>query len=464
MKAKISLLTCALLLGFYLGYAQQILTLTGKVIDSESKKPVAFASVGIQGKSLGTITNEEGEFDLHLPEGLRTHRLFITCMGYEGFALPVNQWDVTTRKIVELKPATYQLAEVEVQAKKPLTAREIVQQARHNIANNYPDKPFKMSAYFRTYLKVNDRYTWFTDAALDIYDKGYGHAPFGEQNLQEQVVLKGVRQSYWHNPKGYVNAFDEKQFDNYNPIWHLLVQNAVRYRSQALNLRQYEYTLDSLIWQDGKQLYVIGAGIKHKKFLQYGRIDNTIQPAYQLFIDKNSFAIHKIVYKPVPLPITRHEEVIDLMIQEGNDSIESYNLGSKFLLVMEYKEWNGKMYPSYIITRSIKEDYHKGKGQVIYRDELLEELVLNAIETENIGLPEQEKVMNSKQNLIIQAPPYQPEFWKKYNMVKLSSLDKQLLEDLAKGKTLEEQFSEVKSPPEEILDVKYHYVNRSKSK
>jgi hypothetical protein len=43
-------------------------------------------------------------------------------------------------------------------------------------------------------------------------------------------------------------------------------------------------------------------------------------------------------------------------------------------------------------------------------------------------------------------------------------LDKQLLEDLAKGKTLEEQFSEVKSPPEEIHDVKYHYIDRSKHK
>jgi hypothetical protein len=62
------------------------------------KSHVAFASVGIQGKSIGTITNEEGEFDLHLPEALRTHRLFITCMGYEGFALPVNQWDIDYRE------------------------------------------------------------------------------------------------------------------------------------------------------------------------------------------------------------------------------------------------------------------------------------------------------------------------------------------------------------------------------
>jgi hypothetical protein len=261
-----------------------------------------------------------------------------------------------------------------------------------------------------------------------------------------------------------VNAFDEFQFDDYNPIWHLLVQNALRYRSQALNLRQYEYTLDSTIRQDGKQLYVITAGIKHKKFLQYGRIDNTRQPAYQLFIDKNSYAVHKIIYKPLSLPITRHEEVVDLMVQEGNDSIESYLLGSKFLLVMEYKEWNGKMYPSYIITRAIKEDYHKGKGQVIYRDEHSEELVVNAIETDNFQLPEQEKVMKPKQSLIIQSPPYQAEFWKKYNMVKLSSLDKQLLQDLRKGKTLEEQFSEVKRPPEEIHDVKYHYIDRSKPK
>ncbi len=49
-------------------------------------------------------------------------------------------------------------------------------------------------------------------------------------------------------------------------------------------------------------------------------------------------------------------------------------------------------------------------------------------------------------------------------MVKLSSLDEQLLKDLGKGKTLEEQFSEVKSPPAEIHDVKYNYIDRSKSR
>jgi hypothetical protein len=155
---------------------------------------------------------------------------------------------------------------------------------------------------------------------------------------------------------------------------------------------------------------------------------------------------------------------MDVMVQEGNDSIESYNLGSKFMLVMEYKEWNGRMYPSYIITRAIKEDYHKGKGQVIYRDEHSEELVVNAIETEKVRLPEQEKVMKPRESLPSQSPPYQPEFWKKYNMIKLSSLDKQLLQDLGKGKTLEEQFSEIKIPPAEIHDVRYIYIDRSKHK
>ncbi len=184
MKATL-FIGCLLLMVFH-SQAQQILTLTGKVIDSENKKPVAFASVGIQGKSIGTITNEEGEFDLHIPEGLRMHRLFITCMGYEKYDARIEEWIQGGIKKVTLKPLTYQLASVEVKANKALTAKEIVQQAKQKIGDNYPVEPFMMSAYFRSYMKVNGNYVLYMDAALDIYDKTYKYVPINEWGMHER--------------------------------------------------------------------------------------------------------------------------------------------------------------------------------------------------------------------------------------------------------------------------------------
>jgi hypothetical protein len=458
---KTPLFIGGLLLLFFHGQAGQILTLTGKVIDAESNKPVAFASVGIQGKSLGTITNEEGEFDLHLPGDLHTHRLFITCMGYERYEARVEEWISAGRKKVTLKPLTYQLSSVEVKANKALTAKEIVQQAKHKIEDNYPVEPFMMSAYFRSYMKVNGNYVLYMDAALDIYDKTYKYAPINEWGMHEQVVLHQVRQSHYQPLKAFTTLLDAAPFDeNNNIIEWLLLQNAARYRCQALHVGQYTYQIDSLLEQEGKLLYVISAKIKHKKFLDIGRVDNTRQPAYQLFIDAHTYAIHKIIYKPVPLQIKGYTDLTDLWVADGNDSIESYILGSKFEMVVDYKEIEGKMYPHYLMLREFHEDYHTKKRQILYCNEYKAELLINGVQTRGVVFSDERNLMKRSKVLVSQAPAYKKDFWKQYNAIKMTSLDEKLIKDLGGGLALEKQFRNIKSLPKVEKGIKYRYVKR----
>src|SRR5687767_10022764 len=47
--------------------AQENLTITGKVIDEDTKAPLSFASLKIIGKPVGTVTNADGEFDFYIP-------------------------------------------------------------------------------------------------------------------------------------------------------------------------------------------------------------------------------------------------------------------------------------------------------------------------------------------------------------------------------------------------------------
>ncbi len=60
-------------------YAQQI-TITGKVVDAETKEPLPYASIGIIGKPIGLISNEQGEFDFHIPSEMRNDILVISML------------------------------------------------------------------------------------------------------------------------------------------------------------------------------------------------------------------------------------------------------------------------------------------------------------------------------------------------------------------------------------------------
>ncbi len=52
-------------------------TIEGVVIDAKSKAALAFATIGIKGTTIGTVTNSEGRFILSIPEYLRTPYFFV---------------------------------------------------------------------------------------------------------------------------------------------------------------------------------------------------------------------------------------------------------------------------------------------------------------------------------------------------------------------------------------------------
>src|SRR5277367_4269119 len=85
--------------------AQQI-TISGRVVDLETKEALPFASVGISGKPIGLITNEQGEFDFHIPSDLRNDILIVNMLGYRPYEVPV--WSLISDRpaLIEMQAAS----------------------------------------------------------------------------------------------------------------------------------------------------------------------------------------------------------------------------------------------------------------------------------------------------------------------------------------------------------------------
>ena len=76
----------------------QNFTVSGKVIDSASREPLAFASVFCQNTTFGTTTNKEGAFHLSIKEG--GYDLVITYTGYKSLLIRISP---------EMKPTDLQI-------------------------------------------------------------------------------------------------------------------------------------------------------------------------------------------------------------------------------------------------------------------------------------------------------------------------------------------------------------------
>ena len=140
--------------------------ITGRVFDEQSQEPLAFASVSIAGKPVGTVTNAAGEFDFYIPEEYKNDSLVISHVGYKSFRDKIDRLPKGTLS-VGLKAISVLLREIVIR-EKDLTGKEIVAKAVKNLTLNYSTKPFCLQGFFRQIEEENGKYVLLTEAAVDI--------------------------------------------------------------------------------------------------------------------------------------------------------------------------------------------------------------------------------------------------------------------------------------------------------
>lgn len=99
---------------FIFGFSQSNFTISGKVIDSASREPLAFASVFCQNTTQGTATNKEGEFYLSVKEG--GYDLVITYTGYRSQMIRISRDIKTTDLQIEMVKEEKSIEEVVIRS------------------------------------------------------------------------------------------------------------------------------------------------------------------------------------------------------------------------------------------------------------------------------------------------------------------------------------------------------------
>ena len=90
--------------------------LKGSVLDGKTGLALPFVNIGVVGKGLGTVTDEQGQFQLVVPSTLVADTVRISYLGYQPLKLTVRQ--LSAQPAVRLSPAALALGEVQVQAGK----------------------------------------------------------------------------------------------------------------------------------------------------------------------------------------------------------------------------------------------------------------------------------------------------------------------------------------------------------
>ncbi|MBO2030268.1 carboxypeptidase-like regulatory domain-containing protein [Siccationidurans ginsengisoli] len=88
--------------------------ISGRMTDARTGQPLPFVNIGVVGKALGTVSNEQGQYGLAFREPLAADTVRVSYLGYQPRLLTLRQ--LQGQPNLALSPAAVALAEVRVQA------------------------------------------------------------------------------------------------------------------------------------------------------------------------------------------------------------------------------------------------------------------------------------------------------------------------------------------------------------
>ncbi len=163
--------------------------LKGRVMDSRSGKPLPYATLALFGTSLGSITNQSGEFSFKIPTDLNDPMLVVSFMGYKNLLLPIS-YPLADAHEIRLEKDVISLQEVIIRFTDPVL---LVAEAIRRIPENYLDDHSTMTAFYRESVKRNDHCMVYSEAVLDVAKGPYStYAPNDQVRIQKRRKITDV--------------------------------------------------------------------------------------------------------------------------------------------------------------------------------------------------------------------------------------------------------------------------------
>lgn len=367
--------------------------LNGKIIDTNTKKILVFATISVEGENTATISNIEGEFLLKIAKSSNANKIRISYLGYKDLVFSISNFG-KGMQLIKLEPISITLGEIIVTPNSP---DQIVRLALNKVPDNYETDPYKMTAFFREFVKKRRNYVSLAEAVLEIYK-----APYASEYTYDQTkILKGRK------------GTDKKRLDTVlfkvqgGPSTVLLLDIAknpdILFNED--DWRNYQFTMEAPVKIYDRVNYVI-------KFDQIYRAD---YPMYngKLYIDVESLAITGADFE---LNVLDAAEAGRLFLRKKPAGVKL--LLEKAVYKIMYKEKDGKWFFNYAngyANFNLKWDKKLFKTKYTT---LIEIAVTDRV-NENVEKIKFKERFKRSDKLIEQVSDfYDIDFWGSYNTIK----------------------------------------------
>ena len=157
---------------------KNLITLTGRILDSETNEPVSFANIILKEQELYRVADEDGYFSLTVNQRMFDNASAeISSMGFEASTIELKKLKDKTY----LNPSFESLGEVVITAH--LTPRSVLKKAVKSKYDNHTDEEFNYYRYSNSIINLNDE----TKIDLDLITKNHAHGYSSDFRTNKRV-------------------------------------------------------------------------------------------------------------------------------------------------------------------------------------------------------------------------------------------------------------------------------------
>ena len=222
--------------------------LKGKIINPQDGSAVSFASVSLEGTTVGVASDIDGKYFLKIDSTDFQKTLKVSCIGFKTKLILAKH--LVENGNIQLIPETQVLNEVLVRGVAP-DAKEILQLTIEKISDNYLQTPFNMEFYSsHTTIDTTENKSYTIESIFSSYYEGYH--PSARKNYR--ILQKRERGDYFMKEKTHGMS----QWPMWEVAFNDIFSNQSQYQIVALDgLDKIEPKLIGTQIYDGDTVFVI---------------------------------------------------------------------------------------------------------------------------------------------------------------------------------------------------------------
>lgn len=294
-------------------------TVEGKLHDRYSGEPIAYGSIGLKEVSLGTISNQNGEFRLLIPDSLRQANVLFSHLGYQPEEIGCGELE-KGHLLIALEPKVIPIQEVVIRRTNPL---RLVEEMVAHIQTNYPQKEVYHTTFYREGVELKKRFVSLAEAVFKIRK-----TPYYRQAATDQVKLLKMRKIFNRQEK------DTMVTKMKSGIWACLYLDVMKHLPDFLESgseKTYQYVHTDITVVDERLANVVS----------FEQREGVNEPFYKglLYIDMENAALIRAQFEINPRYIRR---AAGMLVERKSRELRIIPTQVKYTVT--YKPWNGTYY------------------------------------------------------------------------------------------------------------------------